>query len=71
MGSQTALPKLLRPTDPGLPEQFQALPVSVARIVLSTDGLAIAAGIDAAPDILVCDGTGSDSRTNLRALSAR
>jgi hypothetical protein len=71
MTNPTALPKLLRLTDPGLREQLEALPDSAALIGISTDGRAIAVDIDAAPHILVCSGTGGGSTTILRTLTAQ
>jgi DNA helicase HerA-like ATPase len=71
MTTTTALPKLLRLTDPGLRGQLQALPASAALIGISTDGRAIAVDIDAAPHILVCSGTGGASTTILRTLTAQ
>ncbi|MER8225388.1 hypothetical protein ABTZ58_33515 [Streptomyces sp. NPDC094143] len=71
MTNTTALPKLLRLTDPGLREQLEALPDSAALIGISTDGRAIAVDIDAAPHILVCSGTGGGSTTILRTLTAQ
>ncbi|MEV7129644.1 hypothetical protein [Streptomyces sp. NPDC093260] len=70
MTNTTALPKLMRLTDPGLREKLQALPDSAALIGISTDGRAIAVDIDAAPHILVCSGTGGGSTTILRTLTA-
>ncbi|MER6405948.1 hypothetical protein ABT269_20920 [Streptomyces viridosporus] len=70
MTNTTALPKLLRLTDPGLRKQLQALPDSAALIGISTDGRAIAVDINAAPYILVCSGTGG-STTILRTLTAQ
>jgi DNA helicase HerA-like ATPase len=73
MTNTTALPKLLRLTDPGLREQLEALPDSAALIGIGigTDGRAIAVDIDAAPHILVCSGTGGGSTTILRTLTAQ
>lgn len=71
MTTTTALPKLLRLTDPGLREQLQALPASAALIGIGTDGRAIAVDIDAAPHILVCSGAGGGSTTILRTLTAQ
>ncbi|MFD9283641.1 hypothetical protein ACFWD7_41445 [Streptomyces mirabilis] len=71
MTTTTALPKLLRLTDPGLREQLEALPASAALIGISTDGRAIAVDIDAAPHILVCSGAGGGSTTILRTLTAQ
>ncbi|MFE7840818.1 hypothetical protein ACFU53_33625 [Streptomyces sp. NPDC057474] len=70
MTSTTALPKLLRLTDPGLREQLQALPASAALIGISTNGRAMAVDIDAAPHVLVCTGTGGGSTTILRTITA-
>lgn len=71
MTNTTALPKLLRLTDPGLREQLEALPASATLIGISTDGRAIAVDSDAAPHILVCSGTGGGSTTILRTLTAQ
>jgi hypothetical protein len=71
MTTTTALPKLLRLTDPGLREQMEALPDSAALIGISTDGRAIAVDIDAAPHILVCSGAGGGSTSILRTLTAQ
>ncbi|MEU7384198.1 MULTISPECIES: hypothetical protein [unclassified Streptomyces] len=71
MTNTTALPKLLRLTDPGLCEQMEALPDSAALIGISTDGRAIAVDIDVAPHILVCSDTGGGSTTILRTLTAQ
>ncbi|MFD5185029.1 hypothetical protein ACFWMQ_21020 [Streptomyces sp. NPDC058372] len=71
MTNTTALPKLLRLTDPGLREQPEALPDSAALIGISTAGRAIAVDIDAAPPhILGSSGTGGDSTTILRTPTA-
>ncbi|WP_424893237.1 hypothetical protein [Streptomyces sp. XH2] len=70
MTNTTALPKMLRLTDPGLREQLEALPDSTALIGISTNGTAIAVDIDTAPHILVCTGTGG-STTILRTLTAQ
>lgn len=71
MTTTTALPKLLRLTDPGLREQMEALPALAALIGIGTDGRAIAVDIDAAPHILVCSGAGGGSTTILRTLTAQ
>ncbi|MER6030701.1 hypothetical protein [Streptomyces sp. NPDC001851] len=71
MTNTTALPKLLRLTDPGLRQQLQALPDSAALIGISTDGRAIPVDIDAAPHILVFSSAGGGSTTILRTLTAQ
>ncbi|MDX3587629.1 hypothetical protein [Streptomyces europaeiscabiei] len=77
MTNTTALPKVLRLTDPGLRAQLEALPASAALIGISTDGTAIAVDVDNAPHILVCTGTGTGtgtgggSTTILRTLTAQ
>ena len=71
MTNTTALPTMLRFTDPGLREQLEALPASAALIGIGTDGTAIAVDIDDAPHILVCTGTGGGSTTILRTLTAQ
>ncbi|MGW2601209.1 hypothetical protein [Streptomyces klenkii] len=67
----TALPTMLRLTDPGLRERLEAMPASAALIGIGTDGRAIAVDIDAAPHVLVCTGTGGGSTTILRTLTAQ
>ncbi|WP_371640293.1 hypothetical protein [Streptomyces virginiae] len=57
MTNTTALPRMLRFTDPGLREQLEALPASAALIGIGTNGTAIAVDLDDAPHVLVCTGT--------------
>lgn len=72
--STTNIPEALRLSDPGVREQLEALPDSLALIGLTTDGQPVCADLDnESPHVLVCSGTGTGGGTTtvLRTLTAQ
>jgi len=69
---KTVLPKMLSFSAADLREQIEALPEGSALIGISTDGRAIAVGLDAeTPHVLVCTASGGGSTAMLRSLTAQ
>lgn len=66
-----ALPDLLRLADPGVREQLEALPASMALIGHGANGQAVTVDVDADPHVLVRTGGGAGSTTLLRTLTAQ